>query len=219
MLRRGSRGFARQELAMAATQAAKPAEPAPIFRRPTPRDALGLAREAFLEGTRVEIGVLAAQLSISRVTLYRWFGSREQLLEQLLVGLAGEFTAPARAAATGDGDERVVDFARRIMDATADFEPLRMFVEREPQLALRLLIGESGAVHRAIAEALLEVIAETHSPEQTTALDKRVHAIVRMATALQWSTLAIGEEPETELAVDIVRVLLANGRAATPRSH
>ena len=29
------------------------------------------------------------------------------------------------------------------------------------------------------------------------------------------SSLAIGDEPETELAVDIVRVLLANGRAVS----
>jgi AcrR family transcriptional regulator len=198
---------------MAATQATRMDQPGPIFRRPTRQDALDLARAAFLEGSRVEIGVLAEQLSISRVTLYRWFGSREQLLEQLLMQLAGEFTAPARAAATGEGDERVVDFARRIMDATADFQPLRTFVEREPQLALRLLIGESGAVHGSIAQALLDVIAETHSAEQTRALETQVHAIVRMATALQWSTIAIGDEPETELAVDIVRVLLANGRA------
>jgi AcrR family transcriptional regulator len=153
--------------------------------------------------------------AISRVTLYRWFGSREQLLEQLLIQLAGEFTAPARAAATGEGDERVVDFARRIMDATAHFQPLRTFVEREPQLALRLLVGESGAVHGSIAQALLDVIAETHSAEETHALEQQVHAIVRMATALQWSTIAIGDEPETELAVDIVRVLLANGRAVS----
>jgi len=62
------------------------------------------------------------------------------------------------------------------------------------------------------------VIAETHSPGQTRSLEKQVHAIVRMATALQWSTLAIGDEPETELAVDIVRVLLANGRAASVAS-
>lgn len=199
---------------MAETAATQADQPAPIFRRPTRKDALQLARAAFLEGARVEIGVLAAQLSISRVTLYRWFGSREQLLEQLLVQLAGEFTASARIDAEGDGDERVVDFARRIMDATAYFQPLRTFVEREPQLALRLLIGESGAVHNSIAQALLDVIAEAHTPEEARRLEKNVHTIVRMATALQWSTVAIGDEAETEIAVDIVRVLLATGKAA-----
>ncbi len=200
---------------MAATGAtAKPADAAPVFRRPTRQDALDLARAAFLEETRVEIGVIAAQLSISRVTLYRWFGSREQLLEQMLLQLAGEFIDAARVAVGGEGDERVVDFARRLLNSTAEFQPLRTFVEREPQLALRLLVGASGAIHGEVAQALLDVIADTHTPEQTAALESQVHAIVRMATALQWSTIAIGDEPETELAVGIVRVLLANERAA-----
>lgn len=100
------------------------------------------------------------------------------------------------------------------MNATGEFQPLRTFVEREPQLALRLLVGASGAIHGEVAHALLDVIAETHTAEQTAALEDQVHAIVRMATALQWSTIAIGDEPETELAVGIVRVLLGNERAA-----
>lgn len=185
----------------------------PIFRRPTPQDALELARDAFLEGARVELGALAAQLSISRVTLHRWFGSREQLIEQLLIQLADEFANGARAEAVGEADERVVDFARRMLEATAHFEPLLSFVRREPQLALRLLVGESGAVHNSVARSLLEVVAETRTPEQTAALEARMHAIVRMAAALQWSTVATGEDPEAETAVDIVRVLLASERA------
>lgn len=163
----------------------------------------------------MEVGVIATQLSISRVTLYRWFGSREQLLEQVFVGLADEFSESARAEAEGDGDERVVDFARRIMDATAHFQPIRAFVEREPQLALRLLIGERGAVHGRLVRALLDVIAETHSQEQANALEKHVDGIIRMAGALQWATLAIGDEPQTELAADIICALLTTGQAAT----
>jgi AcrR family transcriptional regulator len=203
-------------MVMARTQAATADEATPIFRRPTREDALEIARATFLEGARVEIGTLAAQLSVSRVTLYRWFGEREHLLEQVLVGLAEQFSASARSAAKGKGDERILDFARRLMDDTAHFQPLRTFVEREPQLALRLLIGERGAVHGSLSQALVEVIAETHSPQQVAALETQVEAIVRMGTALEWATLAIGGEPQTELAVDIIRALLLAGRTARP---
>ena len=86
---------------MATTQPSQAEQPTPIFRRPTPQDALDLARAAFLAEERVEIGVLAAQLSISRVTLYRWFGTRDKLIEQLLVQLAGAFAAAAEAEARG----------------------------------------------------------------------------------------------------------------------
>jgi AcrR family transcriptional regulator len=193
-------------------------EPIPTFRRAGPEDGLDVAKATFLNGDRVDMGTLATQLATSRSTLYRWFGSREQLLEQVLVQLAVEFSASARAAAEGEGDELVIDFARRIMDATARFEPVRTFIAHEPQLALRLLIGERGAVHRTIAQAMLEVVAESHSPEEAAALAHPVDVVVQVATALQWATLAIGDEPNTERAVDIVRVMLAAGRAASPSS-
>src|SRR5271166_875709 len=86
--------------------------PIPIFRRAQPQDGLDIAKATFLSGDRVDMGTLATQLATSRSTLYRWFGSREQLLEEVLVDLAREFSAAARAEAVGEGDERVVDFAR-----------------------------------------------------------------------------------------------------------
>ncbi len=198
----------------AATGAPHAGGPTPIFRRPTHEDALGLARATFLESNRVDIGALAAALSISRVTLYRWFGTREQLLEQVLVGLAGDFVAGARAAAQGEGDERVMDFVRLIMQATVGSEPLRSFVQREPQVALRLLIGKRGAVHNRIVEALAEVVGETSSPERADTLAHGIDVIVRVGTALQWGTLAIGEEPQTEEAVEILSALLATAGAS-----
>lgn len=45
-------------------------------------------------------------------------------------------------------------------------------------------------------------------------LEHPVDVVVQVATALQWATLAIGDEPQTERAVDIVRVMLAAGRAS-----
>jgi AcrR family transcriptional regulator len=185
----------------------------PMFRRAKPRDALDMALATFVSGTRVDMGVLATQLAVSRATLYRWFGSREQLLEKVLERLSEEFSATARAEAVGEGDERVLDFARRIMEATIDFAPVRTFVAREPQLALRFLISEGGAVHRRLAQDLRAVIAGTYTAAEAEALEKQIDAIVNIGTALQWATLAIGDEPQTDRAIEIMRVLLATGRA------
>ncbi len=187
---------------------AAPAE-LPTFRRATPKDALDFAKASFLAGERVDMGTLASRLAISRATLYRWFASRDQLLESMLVQIAHEFSAAARVGLEADGDERVLEFARRMMDATVRFQPLRIFVDSEPQLALRLLIGQHGAIHTAVAEALLAVIAETRSPDETAALADSVDVAIWVATALQWATLAAGEEPQTERAVEVMRALLA----------
>ncbi len=49
--------------------------------------------------------------------------------------------------------------------------------------------------------------------QPASALEHNIDVIVRVGTALQWATLAIGQEPQTEEAVDILRVLLSAPRA------
>ena len=115
--------------------------PNPVFRRPKPADALNLAHAAFLDEARVEMGTLATQLGIAQPTLYRWVGTREELLDKVIGRLTDEFVAITMAEAQGDGDERVLDFVRRQMSATAGFQPGLTFISREPQLALRLVLG------------------------------------------------------------------------------
>src|SRR4051812_12226684 len=57
-------------------------------RRPTPLDAFLLARRKFLAAERIDMSALADELGVNRVTLYRWVGSREQLLVEVVWSLA-----------------------------------------------------------------------------------------------------------------------------------
>src|SRR3954451_23264147 len=59
-----------------------------IGRRPAALDAFLLARRKFLRGERVDMTSLAGELGVNRVTLYRWVGSREQLLVEIVWALA-----------------------------------------------------------------------------------------------------------------------------------
>jgi AcrR family transcriptional regulator len=187
-------------------------DPVPIFRRAKPEDALDLARSTFLAGDRVDMQALATQLGVSRATLYRWVGSRDQLLEAILLHLAHRFIADAHANASGEGDERVLDFVRQIMNPSVQFPPARTFVAREPQLALRLLLAEHGAIHQALAEGVLAELAETRSPDEAEAITDQVDVLVQVATALQWATLSIGDEPHIERAIQVVREILSASR-------
>ena len=67
----------------------------PDSRRPKPRDAFDLAHATFRSGVRLEMGTLAAQLGISQPTLYRWVGTREQLLDTVLERITDETVAGA----------------------------------------------------------------------------------------------------------------------------
>jgi AcrR family transcriptional regulator len=183
---------------------------APVIRRPRPADGLDLARVTFLAGERVEMATIASRLDVSQATVYRWFGSRERLIERVLDEIAREFLAAARAQARGDGDERVLDYARGLMTVTVTLEPVRAFVEREPQLSLRLLLGEKGVIRRTLREALAGVVAETRSAAAAQALEDELDVLVEVAVALEWATFAIGDEPQIDHAMHIMRLILAS---------
>lgn len=186
-----------------------------VFRRARPDDAVDVALETFAGGSRVDMQALAGRLDVSPATLYRWFGSRAQLLDRVLGRLAGQFCDAAGERARGTGDERVCDYARLVMTLTAAYQPARAFVAREPQLALRLLLGREGSVHSVVAERLHALIAESRGDAAALPDERHVHLIVQVATGLVWTTLAIGEEPDVDGAVDLVGMILRAGSLAS----
>jgi AcrR family transcriptional regulator len=167
----------------------------------------------FAEQERVDMGTLAGQLSVSRATLYRWVGSREQLLEDVLEDLTLQFVTAALAECGGQGDERVLDFARRVMLSTFEFAPVRTFVAREPELALKLILGKTGAVHRRLTEGLATAAADQYPPRDIVAIEPLFDVIVQTCTALQWSTFAVGDEPPINDAITIIGLLLRAARS------
>ena len=58
--------------------------------RATPADAFRAAREIYMRGERIDMQALAQQLGVSRGTLYRWTGSRERLLVDVVWSYAEE---------------------------------------------------------------------------------------------------------------------------------
>lgn len=185
----------------------------PTFLRPSRRHALDLARDMFVDGERLDMQTLANALGVGRTTLYRWVGDREALLSRVLADLTDQAWDTVIAEARGTGAARSLDAARRFMELTAAFEPLRKFAEREPQLALRVLLAPNGLVAeriRAGATRSLEhaVPGEPVDPEL-------VDIAVQVGTALEWAPIAIGAPPEIERAIRLIGSLYANdGRMA-----
>jgi AcrR family transcriptional regulator len=186
--------------------------PRPIFRRATPVDALELAHTSFLANERLDLQKLAAELGVARTTLHRWVGTREQLLDQVLGRLASDFFELAREEAQGEGDELVIDLVRRLVGTTARFEPARGFVQREPELALRLLIGERFSVRRCMLERMRALLVDV-LPDEAAGLDGFARTIIEVGAALEWSSVIAGDEPSSERIAEIVRGLLIAARA------
>lgn len=180
--------------------------------RPTRDDALATARELFLAGERVELNEICARLGIGRTTLHRWVRDRETLLGELLAALTDWGWDWVIEHAEGEtGVERAMHAGRRFMEVTAVFPPLRTFAEREPQLALRVLLRNDGLVQDRIRAGFRRAFA-THAPQ--LGLDPElVDIAVQAGTALEWAPIAIGGEPELDRASMLILALFETYRS------
>ncbi len=180
--------------------------PGQTFRRPTPDDALRLAREQFLAGERVEMGALAEQLGVNRTTLYRWLGEREQLLGTLISSLIDDWLEQVRPTVRATGIDGVLEIVRRFLELAAGYEPLTTFTRREPPLALRVLTDREGAVTAKGDATVRTVIAEMLPGREVS--DEIVRAIGLVARTLVWANIAVDQDPDIDGVVELTRTLL-----------
>ena len=187
-----------------------PADPAPRFRRPTPEDAVDVARELLDAGERVDMQAVARHLGVSRATVHRWFGTRDALMLALFEHLATEFREEAETQARGKGDDRAFDFVRRIAERSTAYEPLTLAADREPGVVLRLMLAEEGPVHAQIVEALTSLLAETRSPRELRRIRGTIDEFATTAIALHWATVVAGGRPDPRRYERLGRAMLAD---------
>jgi AcrR family transcriptional regulator len=172
-------------------------------------DVLAAALHSYLRGRRVDVQAVATELGLGRTTVYRWFGSRERLVGEVVV-LAGEpLVAEARARATGSGGAMLLDTFDRINRSLAAAPALRRFLEQERD-ALRILTSSAGYVHPRMVERVTGLIEEEVSagryepPVDPATLG---FAIVRLAEAFLYND-ASGLRGDVDRLRDVEAALL-----------
>src|SRR5918998_735287 len=101
-------------------------------------DVLDAALHRYLRGRRVDVQALASELGLGRTTIYRWFGSRDMLLGEVLARATDPVIDAARAGARGRGGKALLDTFDRLNRSLADAPALRTFVENERDAAARV---------------------------------------------------------------------------------
>jgi AcrR family transcriptional regulator len=182
-----------------------------VSPRPGPLDAMRAAQRMFLAGERVDMGVLAGTLGVDRATLYRWVGSRDQLLAELLWDLVDRTVADLRAPPV-DGSPpaaaEVVTGAARAVIACAG---MQRFLDREGALALKLLTTTASAFQQRLVALLAEVVdtdrrqGRLHS---AVPADDLPYVLVRIVESYVYLSLITGEEPDAERASRVIHALL-----------
>lgn len=139
--------------------------------------------------------VVARRLGLGRTTIYRWFGSREALLGEIVAGELERLVAFHRRRVRRRGPLGLLEVFDRINRSLARSSALKALLEQERDDALRMLTSSGGPVQpRAVAcvEQLIEreVAAGAYAPPTDPAA--LAYAIVRLAEAFLYNDVAIG---------------------------
>jgi AcrR family transcriptional regulator len=200
--------------------AVKASRRSPAADRPTARDAFREARHIFLGGDRVDMRALARNLQVDRATLYRWVGSREKLLTEILWSLISRTieTLRAETAAAGPGAgsgtarqspaAAVIDGTVRAVIANPG---MQRFIEREGELALRLLTTRATGFEGRLIALIAEFFeAEAAAGRLRTAIPPAdlPYVVVRIMESYIYLGLITGEHPDPDRAARVINALL-----------
>ena len=151
---------------------------------------------------------LAAELGISRTTLYRWVGDRETLISGMLSEMVTRVVGEAISSAEGEGLDRILDGMKRFMETSSRFSPLRHLVQNEPELALRVMMAPGSGVSVTICRVLQGELESVRPEWQGEKAAELADVLTQIGMAYEWGNIAMDAEPDLDRALRAMRLLL-----------
>jgi AcrR family transcriptional regulator len=179
--------------------------------RPTALDAFKAARRKFIAGERIEMQALAEEVGTSRVTLHRWVGNRDLLLGEILWSLTEPTLEDARKATRKRGGAGIAEAWGRFLRTVNDAAFMRSFLEREPEIALRVLTTKSSPLQARLAGAVSEMISvevDAGRLKPPMEVHDLAYVIVRLGESFVYADIITGSKPEPEKAERATAALL-----------
>jgi AcrR family transcriptional regulator len=180
-------------------------------RSPTALDAFRLARRRWLEGRRVDMSALAVELGVNRVTLYRWVGSRDELLVEVIWSLARQTLLDIDARTRARGAERAVVVVRGFLEAVIANGGMQRWLGDEGETAMRLLTRHDHDFQPRLIdwmEAMLREECDAGRLDLPADLREVAYVMVRLIESYTYLDLITGERPDARRAEPILRLLL-----------
>jgi AcrR family transcriptional regulator len=172
---------------------------------------LAEATERFLRGERIELQDIAQRLGLARMTVYRWFGSRDGLIGEVLAQLGEGLVLTATANTRERGRHGLLELFGRVNRDVAESSALRSYLRREGLGALRVLTASNGAVHpRMVASIERAITAELGEEAGTGGIDPGTlaFAIVRLAESFLYNDASSDIRGDVDRLRDVQAALL-----------
>ena len=176
-----------------------------------PLKAFALARRNFLSGERIDMSALARDLDINRVTLYRWVGSREQLMVELIWSFTDRTIDWLDADITATGADRMIELGTRYLEAINDKHGMNASLGYGGEYAMRLATSnETDFQSRLIAKVEVPFGEEAAAGRLDLPVD--VHEVafvfVRLIESYVYRDLITGERSDPKSLKPILNMLL-----------
>ena len=173
-------------------------------------DVLAAAMYRYLRGRRVDVREIALELGLGRTTIYRWFGSREGLIGEVLAHAGEPLLAEARAEATGTGGVALIDTFDRLNRKLVEAPALLRFVEQERDAALRILTTDGIPQRRMVTNIARLIEDEVREGTYEPPVDPATlaYAIVKLAEAFLFNDAAAGMRGDVDRLRDVEAALL-----------
>jgi AcrR family transcriptional regulator len=193
--------------------------------RPDPESALRVARRRFLRGDRFDITAIADDVRVNRVTLYRWFGTRDHFLVEMMWSLARHTVDSIAGVIHMRGADRVVALVTQFLDVVISNPGMQRWLAEDGEHAMRLLTRHDMPFQPRLIAALEEVLQE-ETDAGTLSLPIDLHelafVIVRLIESYTYLDLITGERPDPARIRPVLRLLLGDnltepGASATTR--
>jgi AcrR family transcriptional regulator len=166
------------------------------------------------DGRRLDMQGLADALGVSRVTLFRRVGSREELLSQALWLLTERMleTAAARwEAERPEGELHTPGTGRHINAMVAQSAGLRRLLDDEPALTMRVLTDPRGRVQSGIV-AFIEGLLRRDVAEfgLVTLIEPGAlaYALVRLGESFLYADVLAARKPDVATANRLQQALI-----------
>jgi AcrR family transcriptional regulator len=182
-----------------------------MLQRATADDALLLARRRFQAAERIDMGAIAEALDVNRVTLYRWVGSRDRLLVEVLWSLAEATLARESARVRATGAERIVQIVTRFIDGCLTNAGMQRLLREEGERTMRLLTRRDTGFQPRLIDAIHRMLTdETRAGRLDLPVDLGdvAYVVVRLIESYVYLDLITGEEPDARRAEPVLRLLL-----------
>lgn len=189
-------------------------------------DIVRYAAKLLFRGTRLDLSRMSAELGISRATLFRRVGNREDLMGEGLWTLSdrtwsqaiGRWEAEYGAASrTPDGRLRCLRIMEDYRQEVAGSEGMRQLIDAEPAVALRVLTDPRGRIQPRLVASHVDLFrrdVEDAGLKPLVGLDDLSFAVVRLGESFLYADTLAARTVDLDVATTLLDALVGGALAS-----